>query len=123
MKSRLISWGSVWILAALAIVLVAASVFVAIRQIGDTPPSGAGADWPIYLHDPQRTSASNDTILSSADITRLTKHWTFKTGGVIAGAAAVVKGTVYVGSWDGYEYALDANTGKLKWKTFLGIVK
>src|SRR5207302_11493222 len=25
-----------------------------------------------------------------------------------------------VGSWDGYEYALDAATGTLKWKTFLG---
>ncbi len=30
-------------------------------------------------------------------------------------------GVVYVGSWDGYEYALDATTGRMKWKTFLGI--
>ncbi len=33
----------------------------------------------------------------------------------------MVAGTVYVGSWDGYEYALDAVTGTLKWKTYLGI--
>jgi outer membrane protein assembly factor BamB len=32
-----------------------------------------------------------------------------------------VAGTVYVGSWDGYEYALDTATGSQKWKTFLGI--
>jgi polyvinyl alcohol dehydrogenase (cytochrome) len=40
---------------------------------------------------------------------------------VIAASATVVDGTVYVGSWDGYEYALDVATGSLKWKTFLGI--
>jgi outer membrane protein assembly factor BamB len=27
---------------------------------------------------------------------------------------------VYIGSWDGYEYALDQATGAVKWKTFLG---
>ena len=52
---------------------------------------------------------------------QLSKLWTFKTGGIIAASAAVVEGTVYVGSWDGYEYALDQMTGTLKWKTFLGI--
>ncbi|QNK81545.1 PQQ-binding-like beta-propeller repeat protein [Nakamurella sp. PAMC28650] len=47
--------------------------------------------------------------------------WRFKTGGPIATSAAVVGGTTYIGSWDGYEYAIDAGTGALKWKTYLGI--
>src|SRR5579871_5458763 len=123
MKSRFVSWGTVWVLSALAVVLVAATIFVGIIQANNTPPGGTGADWPIYLHDPQRTDATNDTILSAANITQLTKRWTYKTGGAIEGAAAVVKGTAYIGSWDGYEYALDAKTGALKWKTFLGTIK
>src|SRR5579871_1038180 len=93
MKSRFVSWGTVWVLSALAVVLVAATIFVGIIQANNTPPGGTGADWPIYLHDPQRTDATNDTILSAANITQLTKRWTYKTGGAIEGAAAVVKGT------------------------------
>jgi len=82
-----------------------------------------GSDWPMYLHDPQRTAATDERVLSTTNAGQLSKLWTFKTGGTIAASAAVVDGTVYVGSWDGYEYALDQMTGKLKWKTFLGITK
>ncbi len=78
-------------------------------------------DWPTYMHDNQRTGASGDeTILSPSNAGQLTKLWSFPTGGPIAAPAAVVSGAVYVGSWDGYEYALDAGSGALKWKTFLG---
>ncbi|HLG78619.1 MAG TPA: PQQ-binding-like beta-propeller repeat protein, partial [Ktedonobacteraceae bacterium] len=77
-------------------------------------------DWNQYLHDPQNTAASNETILSTANVSQLTRLWTFKTGAGIAAGAAVVGNTVYVGSWDGYEYALDLATGAQKWKTFLG---
>jgi polyvinyl alcohol dehydrogenase (cytochrome) len=37
----------------------------------------------------------------------------------IEASAIVTGGVVYFGSWDGYEYALDATTGTLKWKTFI----
>ena len=86
--------------------------------------TSAGAvadDWPTYLHDPQRSSASNDTTISTSNAGQLVKNWTFKTTGVIAASPTVVGGTVYVGSWDGYEYALNAATGQLIWKTYLGI--
>ncbi len=77
-------------------------------------------DWPTYMHDPSRTGASADTTFAPANAAQLTKLWTYKTGGGIATSASVVNGIVYVGSWDGYEYALDAATGTLKWKTNLG---
>lgn len=80
----------------------------------------AGNDWPMYLHDPQRTSANDETILSPANVGQLTKLWSFQTGNAIATSAVVAAGTVYVGSWDGYEYALDELTGTLKWKKYLG---
>src|SRR5579859_6803324 len=82
-------------------------------------PAG-GSDWSMYLHDLQRTSASKETLLSPANAAHLTKLWSFQTGDIVAASAAVVNGIVYVGSWDGYEYALDEITGALKWKTFLG---
>ncbi len=78
-------------------------------------------DWPTFLHDPQR-SANNtgETLLSTGSASQLTNVWTFATGGAVAPSPTIVNNVVYVGSWDGYEYALDAATGALQWKTFLG---
>ncbi len=80
-----------------------------------------GHDWPMYLHDLERTSASDETILTPKNVGHLAKNWSFQTHGGIAASAIVVEGTVYVGSWDGNEYALDEMTGKIKWKKFLGV--
>ncbi len=77
-------------------------------------------DWPMYLQNPQLTAASSETILSAAGAPNLRPLWTYKTGGVIAASPTIVGGVAYVGSWDGYEYALNASTGALIWKTFIG---
>jgi len=42
--------------------------------------------------------------------------WQFKTGAAIRSSAIVVEHTVYVGSSDGYVYALDSRRGAVKWK-------
>ena len=42
--------------------------------------------------------------------------WTFKTGGPIVASPVIFEGTVYIGSMDGFLYALDQETGKEKWK-------
>jgi len=42
--------------------------------------------------------------------------WSFKTGGPIVTSPAVAGGVIYIGSWDGYLYAIDQATGKEKWK-------
>jgi outer membrane protein assembly factor BamB len=80
-------------------------------------------DWPTYLHDPQRSAASSETRISPINATHLVKLWEFATDGPVAASPTVVGGTIYIGSWDGYEYALNALTGTLKWKTNLGISK
>lgn len=85
-----------------------------------TPARAATGDWPTFLHDSQRTAAGTDTTISTANASQLALQWAFKTGGPIAASPTVVGGIVYVGSWDGYEYALNATTGALVWKTFLG---
>ena len=108
-------------LLALLLLVLASLAAVTVTIYKHTSAVAAGDDWPTYLHDIQRSSASSDTTISTANAGQLTLNWTFKTGGVIASSATVTGGTVYVGSWDGYEYALDAATGTLKWKTYLGI--
>lgn len=80
------------------------------------------ASWPTYLHDPERTAAAPNSALTAANAKGLAEQWSFATGGGIAASPIVVDGVVYVGSWDGYEYALDAATGALRWKTFLGVI-
>src|SRR6266700_1082785 len=84
------------------------------------PARAASGDWPTFLHDPQRTAAGNDTTISTGNAAQLALKWAFNTGGPIAASPTVVGGLVYAGSWDGYEYALNATTGALVWKTFLG---
>lgn len=83
--------------------------------------ASTAGDWPTYLHDTSRTSANHDeSALSPANAAQLSKAWSFKTGGAIAASPAVVGGVVYIGSWDGYFYALNASTGQQLWRTYLG---
>ncbi len=42
--------------------------------------------------------------------------WFFPTGDAVTATPTVVNGTVYVGSWDDYFYALDLETGAVRWK-------
>jgi outer membrane protein assembly factor BamB len=85
--------------------------------------SAAADDWLTYLHDPARSSTSADTTLSTQNARQLQKVWSFTTGGGVAASPAVVGGVVYVGSWDGYEYALNASNGTMLWKAYLGVAK
>ncbi|PZS08515.1 MAG: hypothetical protein DLM70_02555 [Chloroflexi bacterium] len=80
-----------------------------------------GADWPTYLGNGQRTSsADNDMVLNVGNAPLLQKAWGFATGGEVAASAAIVNSVAYVGSWNGYEYAIDARYGVPLWKTYLG---
>ncbi len=113
-------WRSMRLLAVLLLLAISMASVAGgvIHQL--IPARADSGDWPTYLHDPQRTAAGGDTILSTSNAGQLGLKWAFPTGGPIAASPTVVGGTVYVGSWDGYEYALDAVTGTMKWKTFLG---
>ena len=106
-----------------SIVAVLFALAVPGSALAPSPVAAAGSatDWPMYLHDGALTAASTETILAPTAAPNLRPLWTFKTGGVISASATVVGGVAYVGSWDGYEYALNASTGALIWKTFLGI--
>ena len=89
-----------------------------------TAPARAAStdDWPTSLHDVQRTAASSDTTIGGSTAPALTKLWSFQTGGPVATTPTVTGGVAYFGSWDGDEYAVNATTGALLWKTYLGVL-
>ena len=72
-------------------------------------------DWPTYGHDAQHTFHGR-TTLTPATATGLKQAWMFPTGDAVTATPTVVDGTVYAGSWDGFFYAVDLATGKLRWK-------
>jgi len=43
-------------------------------------------------------------------------EWKFRTGDVVHASPAISDDTLFIGSWDSYFYALDARTGKEKWR-------
>ena len=72
-------------------------------------------DWPTYGHDPQHTF-SGLTRLTPRSARTLRLAWKFPTGDAVTATPTVVNRTVYVGSWDGYFYALALASGALRWK-------
>jgi outer membrane protein assembly factor BamB len=62
------------------------------------------------------------TVAGCSTYGALHQQWSVQTGDKIAATPAVNWGRVFVGSWDGYEYALDEATGSQYWRTFLGVV-
>jgi outer membrane protein assembly factor BamB len=105
------------------------AVLLAVTALGVTPlvalatasaSAATSQDWPTYLQNATRTSATTDATLSTGGAPNLQLDWTYQTGAPIATSASIVGTTAYVGSWDGYEYAINTTNGSLIWKTYLG---
>ena len=97
--------------ALMIIILISSSLSVK-AQIASSP-------WPTFHGNLQRTGLSPFNT-SHIDGTIL---WTFETGDAIESSPAIDEdGTIYVGSHDGYLYAINKN-GELEWKTKLGTPK
>ena len=90
---------------------------------GTAPAAGqpGPGDWPMYLNTPDRQAwNAGETALSPATAPALRLKWQADLGSILAAPPAVVGDTVYAGSWDGYEYALNTADGSRRWRTFLG---
>ncbi len=85
---------------------------------GTLPPGG---DYPTYLGNEERTSAtSSDELLNLSTAPEIHLLWNYSAGAAIQSQPVEQNGTVYFGAVDGYEYAVQATTGRFLWKTFLG---
>src|SRR5258708_3464137 len=72
-------------------------------------------DWPTYGHDAHHTF-TGATSLNPTSARTLAPAWFFSTGDAVTANPIVVGDTVYVGSWDGFFYAIDRAHGTLRWK-------
>src|ERR1700682_5494210 len=80
------------------------------------------ADWPMYLGDLAHTSvATEETQLNPGNIGQLQHRWKINVRAPVASGITTSNGSLFFGAWDGNFYAVDAATGNVLWKTFLGI--
>src|SRR5438477_6466620 len=85
-----------------------------------------GEDWPKYMRDLANSGHSSETGINSSNVASLGTKWTFTTGGLVSASPAVATingvSTVYVGSWNGILYALNAVTGQQLWTFAVDLV-
>ncbi|MDQ6693735.1 MAG: PQQ-binding-like beta-propeller repeat protein [Chloroflexota bacterium] len=110
----------------LALLLLALGVggvtgILALRASEQTRQSATVEGWPSYLYDAAHSGFNgNEVRLSPRNAANLKLLWKHKIGNVLAAQPIIKGGSVYIGSWDGSLYALDAHNGSLKWKVDLG---
>ena len=63
-----------------------------------------------------------ETTVTPERVGPLKARWVVPGKPTISAGATLAAGRLYWGSWDGYEHASDAATGKEVWRTFLGEV-
>jgi polyvinyl alcohol dehydrogenase (cytochrome) len=108
--------------------LVVQAAFISLGGSIENTVLGAGsmrdiAEWSTYQHDSAHTGYCIESSLDRAGISKLKENWRFDTGGMVTGTPIVSGGTVYVGSWDGFMYALRESTGEQLWKFNAGTLR
>ncbi|HYB63177.1 MAG TPA: PQQ-binding-like beta-propeller repeat protein, partial [Thermoplasmata archaeon] len=73
------------------------------------------------MYDVERTGANTlEHTIGVDNVATLEPIWSVPSNGSDFSAPIVVNGTVYYGSWNGDEYAVNASTGTVLWQTYLG---
>lgn len=91
---------------------------VKVENLPAVPVIVSSWDWPTYGDNAQHTF-TGQTTLTTSSVRTLRRAWFFPTGDAVTATPTVVGGTVYVGSWDDYFYAINFETGQLRWKVRL----
>lgn len=88
----------------------------------DANAATVSGDWPMFMGDVTRKGANlSETHITAATANRLALSWKFSTGDPIVASPVTSNGVLYIGSWDGYEYAINIATHQQLWRTFVGI--
>jgi len=73
-------------------------------------------NWPEQGFGPaHRGTNPYENTLDMSNVGGIDRQWSYRTGQVVDSSAAVVRGVVYVGSWNDDVYALSATTGVKLW--------
>src|SRR5262245_40369157 len=78
----------------------------------------ASADWPIFRGNPLQSGVATAMLPDQLEV-----RWKLQFKDGFDGAAAIVGGVVYAGSYDEHLYAIDLASGKQKWKYKAGPIK
>jgi hypothetical protein len=97
-------------------VIIAASILAIFSCGSKAADPGEGDSWPMYGQNLEHTFSNPHSEIDPRTALRLKPAWTFPAGDAVTASPAVVGGTVFVGSWDGFFYALDSETGQQSWK-------
>jgi polyvinyl alcohol dehydrogenase (cytochrome) len=100
--------------------LVAATVLLlagGAGAYGSTPSSCAGGSWAAFGRGMQHTFEVPGACspISTSNVATLVPAWFVHTSDSVTASPAVVDGTAYVGSWDGTFYAINVETGAIRW--------
>jgi outer membrane protein assembly factor BamB len=91
-----------------------------VRPSVQLEPSGQ-VNWATYMGSPEHTGDNpRERAIAPSNVSNLTKEFTYANNGSDLSAPIVVNGTLYFGSWAGYEYAINAANGSLIWDSYLG---
>jgi len=115
------------LVAALAAILLMApgAANAAKRLPGCSTPEARGGQWPTFGRDASNTRfQAKEKVISPADAPFLTPVWAFATtkaggAGDLTGTPIVKDGCVYFATNGGWVFSLNADNGKLVWKTKL----
>jgi polyvinyl alcohol dehydrogenase (cytochrome) len=80
---------------------------------GSSPRALTAADWPTYGHDAARSGYAP----SATPLRRLTRAWGATLDGPVYAQPLVIGGSVVVATENNTLYALDAATGRQRWRT------
>ena len=114
----------------LNLVLLIASAAAQVRKAPAALPCGPTVSpsptpvvsWPQFHFDAANTGCNPyESLLGPDTVGKLTLNWQYATGGSVEAPPSVANGMVYVGSDDGYLYALNAGSGALIWKYYTGL--
>ena len=89
----------------------AMAVLVITLTRGFILPSGISESWALFRGDTRLTGFTNNALPEEPQIV-----WTFEVEEGIESTAAILSGTVYVGTLGGRFVALELDTGRLKWE-------
>jgi glucose dehydrogenase len=70
-------------------------------------------NWPMYGRNLLHTFSNSASRINPGNVANLKPLWTFPTTDAISASPTVVDGVLYVGSWDGFFYAINARSGVL----------
>lgn len=97
--------------------IVIALAVAALAAPWAAPAGHEPCDWPMFGHDPGRSFSQPSACseISPTNVFSLLPAWAVLTSDNITASPTIVDGVLYVGSWDGTFYAIDAATGTTLW--------